>query len=242
MGRKLLKNASSTIRNDYTMNKTTRDEVISDIAKVIGPLFEQKGFVQKKNIFEFHDTNTNNIYQYEIRLSKRKGYFSLHLHLKLFNKPFMKEVNEVLKKVLLDKDYDYLEGWDDKSIKSTIKSRLSNFRLGMLADWRDFKEENESLSDFWDRFSIWMCFFDDINEIPNWKAQLVQSVLFTEKWISDIQSNPEQWIINNTYYSALYLLKKQNRIIELNEKYSYLLAKNSSDDELILFYKYLTTS
>ena len=58
MGRKLLKNASSTIRNDYTMNKTTRDEVISDIAKVIGPLFEQKGFVQKKNIFEFHDSNT----------------------------------------------------------------------------------------------------------------------------------------------------------------------------------------
>ena len=224
------------------MNKTPKDEVILDMAKVIGPLFEQKGFVQKKNIFEFHDTNTNNIYQYEILLSKRKGYFSLHLRLNLLNKPFMKEVNKVLEKVLLDKDYDYLKGWDDKSKKSTIKSRLSNFRLRMLTDWRDFKEENESLSDFRDRFSIWMCVFDDINEIPNWKAQLVQSVLFTEKWISDIQSNPEQWIINNTYYSALYLLKKQNRIIELNEKYSYLLAKNSSDDELILFYKYLTTS
>ena len=154
----------------------------------------------------------------------------------------MKEVNEVLKKVLLDKDYDYLEGWDDKSKKSTIKSRLSDFKLGMLADWRGFKEENESLSDFRDRFSIWMCVFDDINEIPNWKAQLVQSVLFTEKWVLDIQSNPEQWIINKTYYPALYLLKKQNRIIKLNEKYSYLLAKNSSDDELILFYKYLTTS
>ena len=48
------------------MNKTPKDEVISDIAKVIGPLFEQKGLVQKKNKFEFHDTNTNNIYQYEI--------------------------------------------------------------------------------------------------------------------------------------------------------------------------------
>lgn len=224
------------------MVKITKDEVILDMAKVIGPLFEKKGFVQKKNKFEFHDSKTNNIYQYEILLSKRKGYFSLHLRLNLFNKPFMKEVNEVLKKVLLDKDYDYLEGWDDKSKKSAIKSRLSNFRLGMLADWRGFKEENESLSDFRDRFSIWMCVFDDINEIPNWKAQLVQSVLFTEKWVLDIQSNPEQWIINKTYYPALYLLKKQNRIIKLNEKYSYLLAKNSSDDELILFYKYLTTS
>ena len=224
------------------MNKTPKEEVISDIAKVIGPLFEQKGFVQKKNIFEFHDSNTNNIYQYEICLSKRKGYFSLHLYLNLFNKPFMKEVNEVLKKVLLDKDYDYLEGWDDKSKKSTIKSRLSDFILGMLTDWRDFKEENESLSDFWDRFSIWMSVFDDIKEIPNWKAQLVQSVLFTEKWVLDIQSNPEQWIINRAAYPALYLLKKQNRIIELNEKYNYLLKRSNYKDELMYFYKHLTAS
>ena len=43
------------------MVKITRDEVILDMAKVIVPLFEQKGFVQKKNIFEFHDSNTNNI-------------------------------------------------------------------------------------------------------------------------------------------------------------------------------------
>ena len=222
------------------MNKTPKDEVISDIAKVIGPLFEQKGFVQKKNIFEFHDSNTNNIYQYEIRLSKRKGYFSLHLRLNFLNKPFMKEVNEVLKKVWLDEDFIRLEDSSDEMIKYAMKLRLSNFRLRMLTDWRDFKEENESLSDFWDRFSIWMCFFDDINEIPNWKAQLVQSVLFTEKWISDIQSNQEQWIINHTAYPALYFLKKQNRIIELNEKYNYLLKGNNYKDELMCFYKYLT--
>jgi len=30
-------------------------------------------------------------------------------------------------------------------------------------------------------------------------VQLVQSVLFTEKWISNIQSNLEQWIIDNTH-------------------------------------------
>ena len=224
------------------MNKTPKDEVISDMAKVIGPLFEQKGFVQKKNIFEFHDTNTNNIYQYEICLSKSKGYFSLHLRLNLLNKPFMKEVNEALKKVLLDKDYDYLKGWDDKTVKETIKLRLRDFILGMVTDWRDFKEENESLSDFNDRFFIWVTAFNDINEIPNWKAQLVQSVLFTEKWVLDIQSNPEQWIINHTAYPALYLLKKQNRIIELNEKYNYLLKGKHYKDELMYFYKHLTAS
>ena len=224
------------------MNKTPKDEVISDIAKVIGPLFEQKGFVQKKNIFEFHDSNTNNIYQYEIRLSKRKGYFSLHLRLNLLNKPFMKEVNEVLKKVWLDEDFIRLEDSSDEMIKYAMKLRLSNFSLGMLTDWRDFKEENESLSDFNDRFFIWVTAFNDINEIPNWKAQLVQSVLFTEKWVSDIQSNPEQWIIDHTIYQALYLLKKQNRIIELNEKYNYSLTLYKSNNELIFFYKYLTAS
>ena len=222
------------------MNKTPKEEVISDIAKVIGPLFEQKGFVQKKNIFQFHDSNTNNIYQYEIRLSKSKGYFSLHLLLNLLNKPFMKEVNKILEKVLLDKDYDYPDNWDDRTIKNSIKSRTSNFCLRMLTDWRHFKEENESLADFNDRFSIWVNAFNDINEIPNWKAQLVQSVLFTEKWVSDIQSNPEQWIINHTAYPALYFLKKQNRIIELNEKYNYLLNGNNYKNELMCFYKYLT--
>ena len=224
------------------MVKITKDEVILDIAKVIGPLFEQKGFVQKKNIFEFHDSNTNNIYQYEILLSKSKGYFSLHLRLNLLNKPFMKEVNEVLKKVWLDEDFIRLEDSSDEMIKYAMKLRLSNFRLRMLTDWRDFKEENESLSDFRDRFSIWVTAFNDINEIPNWKAQLVQSVLFTEKWVLDIQSNPEQWIINHTAYPALYLLKKQNRIIELNEKYNYLLKRSNYKDELMYFYKHLTAS
>ena len=224
------------------MNKTTKDEVILDMAKVIGPLFEQKGFVQKKNIFEFHDSNTNNIYQYEIRLSKRKGYFSLHLLLNLLNKPFMKEVNKVLEKVWLDENYIHPENFDKNLIEKIIKSRVSNFCLRMLTDWRYFKEENESLTDFNDRFSIWVTAFNDINEIPNWKAQLVQSVLFAEKWFSNIQSNPEQWIIDNTYYPALYLLKKQNRIIELNEKYNYLLKGNNYKDELMCFYKYLTAS
>ena len=154
----------------------------------------------------------------------------------------MKEVNKVLKKVWLDGDFIRLEDRSDETIKSAMKVRTSNFCLSMVTDWRGFKEENESLSDFWDRFSIWFSVFDDINEIPNWKAQLVQSVLFTEKWILDIQSNPEQWIINNTYYSALYLLKKQNRIIELNEKYNYLLKRSFYKNELIFFYKYLTES
>ena len=111
----------------------------------------------------------------------------------------MKEVNEVLKKVWLDEDFILKEDIGDEMIKYAMKIRTSNFRLAMLTDWRDFKEENESLADFKDRFFIWICVFDDINEISNWKAQQVQSVLFAEQCFSNIQSNPEQWIIDNTH-------------------------------------------
>jgi len=66
-------------------------------------------------------------------------------------------------------------------IKYVMKIRLSNFGLAMVTDWCDFKEKNESLADFNDWFFIWVNAFNDINEILNWKVQLVQSLLFAEK-------------------------------------------------------------
>ena len=59
------------------MVKITRDEVILDMAKVIVPLFEQKGFVQKKNIFEFHDSNTNNISIWNTSFEKKGLFFTI---------------------------------------------------------------------------------------------------------------------------------------------------------------------
>lgn len=50
-------------------------------------------------------------------------------------------MNKVLKKVLLDKDYDYPKRWNDKIIQSTIKLRINDFNLEMVTDWRVFKRK-----------------------------------------------------------------------------------------------------
>ncbi|MGG8095094.1 hypothetical protein PGO14_05795 [Klebsiella aerogenes] len=217
------------------MNKS-KDDIISDIAKVIGPLLEKKGFLRKKNYFELND-NIGNTYQYEIYISKSKGYFTLHLRLKLLNKSLMKEVNKVLEKTLLDKDYSYPNNWCDRDINTSIKTRINDFCVAMVTDWRCFKEENETLEDFRKRFSIWMCVFDDINEIDNWKEQLIKSLEFAEKWFLNVGSH--QWVIDNTLYPAMYILKKEEKNTELNGKYEEVLSKVRSEDEVKLFFNYL---
>ena len=50
-------------------------------------------------------------------------------------------MNKILKKVLLDKDYDYTKRWNDKIIQSTIKLRINDFNLEMVTDWRVFKRK-----------------------------------------------------------------------------------------------------
>lgn len=218
------------------MNKS-KDDIILDIAKVIGPLLEKKGFSRKKNYFELDD-NIGNTYQYEICLSKNKGHFTLHLRLKLLNKSLMKEVNKVLEKTLLDKDYSYPNNWGDHDIKTSIKTRINDFCLAMVTDWRYFKKENETLEDFRKRFSIWMCVFDDINEIDDWKEQLIESLEFAEKWFLNIGSH--QWVIDNTLYPAMYILKKEGKNTELNSKYEEVLSKVRTENEAKLFFNYLS--
>ncbi len=219
------------------MNKS-KDDIILDIAEIISPLLENKGFSRKKNFFEFND-NVGNTYQYEICLSKNKGHFTLHLRLKLLNKSLMKEVNKILEKILLDNNYVYPNNWEERDIKISIKTRINDFCLSMVTDWRCFKEENETLEDFRKRFFIWMCVFDDINEIDGWREQLVKSIIFTEKWLLNVGSH--QWIIDNTLYPAMYILKKEGKNIELNNKYKEVLSKVRSENEAKLFFRYLNT-
>ncbi|EIX6435703.1 hypothetical protein MKU92_004738 [Salmonella enterica] len=217
------------------MNKS-KDDIVLDIAKIISPLLEKKGFSRKKNYFELND-NVGNTYQYEILLSKNKGHFALHLRLKLLNKSLMKEVNKILEKTLLDKDYSYPNNWEERDIKASIKTRINDFCLTMLTDWRCFKDEGENLDNFRKRFSIWMCVFDDINDIDDWKEQLIESLIFAEKWFLNVGSH--QWIVDNTLYPAMYILKKEEKNIELNNKYKEVLAKVRSKNEAELFFRYL---
>jgi len=219
------------------MNKTTKD-IISDIATVIRPLFESKGFTFKKNYFESSD-DSGNIYQYEINLSKNKGYFSLHLRLKLLNKYLMRDVNSVLEKALRDSSYKYHSNWSEGDIEASIKTRTNDYCVSMITDWRCFKNEDESLDEFRKRFSIWMCVFNDINEVNNWEKQLTESVELSLSWFSAIGS--DEWIIENTLYPALLVLKRI-KPDKLDEKYKFILSKARSENEAKLFFNYLNNT
>lgn len=216
--------------------RKTKEDIIFDIVSVIRPLFESKGFTFKKNCFESND-NLGNTYQYEINISKSKGHFSLHLRLKLLNRKLMKEVNAVLEKVLRDSTYRYPSNWSEKDIEASIKTRVNDYCISMITDWRCFKNENESLDEFRNRFSIWMCVFNDINEINNWEKQLIESVELSTSWFSIIGS--DEWIIKNTSYPALLILKKIDSDKKLDEKYRDVLSKVRSEDEAKLFLNYL---
>lgn len=222
------------------MIKKTKDDVYKEICDVIEPVFTSKGFhLRKKSFFEYNDSE-GNLFQYEINLSKRKGYFSLHLILRVFNKKIMEPVNKILDSASKDDDYEYPDNWDDALIESNRKAILKNKCVGGLTDWRCFKNEEESLSDFADRFSIWFCVFDELDEKLNWKNQLLESVNMATYWFFEVYN--KEWIIANTEYPSLYLLKKENRLDELKERYTYLLSRSKLNQELNLFMKYLEKS
>jgi hypothetical protein len=222
------------------MIKKTKDDIFKEITDVIAPAFASKGFqLRKNNLFEYNDSE-GNLFQYEINLSKQKGYFSLHLMLNVFNKNIMEPINKILESVLRDDEYDYPDNWDDACLESTIKFRIKNKYLCGVTDWRCFKNEEESLSDFRDRFSIWFCVFDELDEKLNWKNQLIESVNMATYWFFEVYN--KDWIIANTEYPSLYLLKKENRLDELKERYASIFPKARLKDELELFMKYLEKS
>lgn len=218
------------------INKTTKD-ILNEIVSVIRDPFANKSFELKKQRFFEHVADNGNIFSYEIIISKRKGYFSLHIRLLLKNNILMSKVNSILERVVNDPSYEYPDNWDEKTIKESKKTILSNDTVTMLTDWRRLKSEDESLDEFNSRFSVWIRVFDDLSEIDNWKNQLIDSVNLSVSWFSKVES--KEWIISNTVYPALYLLKKENRMEELECKYSEVLSKARLKDELILFMKYL---
>ncbi|MBB5886003.1 MULTISPECIES: hypothetical protein [unclassified Xanthomonas] len=219
------------------MTNQTKDAVLQQIADVVGPLLERQGFVRRRHRFEAAD-GSGSLRGYEMSLSRSKAHFALLLRLMLSNPTLMKRVNAVLKQSLLDADAAYPANWDAATIGKAIQARTRDTTVAMLTDWRCFKAADESLEAFRTRFSIWMCVFDTIEEVDDWQAQLVQSVVFAHDWFSSVGS--EQWIIENTLYPALYLLHAQGRHAELERKYEEVLSNSRSKNEVALFFKHLT--
>lgn len=217
-----------------------KKDIISKIVETIRMTFEQDGF-KLKVPNKFVKRNGDSLYIYEICVTNLKTHFSLHLKLKLQNKSISTGVNNVLKKVLKNPGIKYPSNFTDKVIEDIFKGRTSNKDVYGLTDWRLFKEDEQTLNDFNERFSIWFSTFEKIENRMNWQTELLQSVDYAKSWFLLVDN--DAYLIKHTDYVAMYLLKKQNNTKEVEAKYKeiYNRMKTLGQDtqELELFYKYL---
>ena len=217
-----------------------KKDIISKIVETIRMTFEQDGF-KLKVPNKFVKRNGDSLYIYEICVTNLKIHFSLHLKLKLQNKSISTGVNNVLKKVLKNPGIKYPSNFTDKVIEDIFKGRTSNKDVYGLTDWRLFKEDEQTLNDFNERFSIWFSTFEKIENRMNWQTELLQSVDYAKSWFLLVDN--DAYLIKHTDYVAMYLLKKQNNTKEVEAKYKeiYNRMKTLGQDtqELELFYKYL---
>lgn len=217
--------------------QTNSRDTIKMITDTLQPFFAERHFILKKHCYFELCQENGYTYQYEIVLSKQKGYYALSLRLNLLNDSIMQSVNNILHSVLHDTRYQYPANWTTKDIEKTITLRVKNKTVSSVSDWRMFKDENESLQDFRERFSIWMCVFDHLNDIPCWKEQLIKSVDLSLNWFN--QASNDEWVSNNTMYPALVLLNKDNQE-NLIKKYNSLLKITRNTAELSLFLEHLS--
>ena len=217
-----------------------KKDIISKIVETIKTTFEQDGF-KLKMPNKFVKRNGDSLYIYEICVTNLKTHFSLHLKLKLQNKSISTGINNVLKKVLKNPGIKYPSNFSNKVIEDIFKGRTSNKDVYGLTDWRLFKEDEQTLNDFNERFSIWFSTFEKIENRINWQTELLQSVDYAKSWFLLVDN--DAYLIKHTDYVAMYLLKKQNNTKGVEAKYKeiYNRMKTLGQDtqELELFYKYL---
>ena len=217
-----------------------KKDIINKIVETIRTTFEQDGF-KLKVPNKFVKRNGDSLYIYEICVTNLKTHFSLHLKLKLQNKSISTGVNNVLKKVLKNPGIKYPSNFRNKVIEDILKGRTSNKDVYGLTDWRLFKEDEQTLNDFNERFSIWFSTFEKLENRMNWQTELLQSVDYAKSWFLLVDN--DAYLIKHTDYVAMYLLKKQNNTKGVEAKYKeiYNRMKTLGQDtqELELFYKYL---
>ena len=217
-------------------------DLLDFVYKTVAVELEGYGFSREKKFYKKIIKDSDDvILKYEAVVSSRKGFFSLHLVLVIEDKKISKKVNDILKPILERKIYP--EQWADSDIKYSIKSRLSDKSWYRLTDWRVFRENGEGLAEFNSRFNIWVCSFDDINDIPSWRDQLLLSAKYANYFY--VNNCKIDWIINNTGYHSLVILADigdkdglKNRSIKSRDKI------NGADEETELrcFYESLINS
>lgn len=217
-----------------------KKEIVTKIIEVVKPHLEELGFsLKRSNCFE--KRKNGSLYIYEIDVAKTSSCYSLHLKLRLQNKYIANSVNSVLKNALTDPRMKYPSNFTAKTIAEILKARTSNKDVYGLTDWRFFKNEEQSLEDFNNQFSIWFSVFENIEDKENWVFQLTESVGFAQKWF-DLVDNDE-YLIEHTDNVAMVLLKRRNDTYRLKNKYEEIYnsekSQNRDTTELKLFYEHL---
>jgi len=178
-------------------------DMYSALTLVLTEPFAAHGFALRKRCLFEKASGNGRTRRYSMRLSKRNGWFSLHLTLQLLDPALMKRVNAVLEKALRDERFQYPDNWSQALIEKTIAGRTSNQVVAELTDWRTLKDASETLDSFNERFSIWLFSFDSPDEKAGWKEQLLASIGLALKWFGQVDS--DDWILANTVYPSLYL-------------------------------------
>lgn len=109
-----------------------------------------------------------------------------------------------------------------------------------LTDWRCFQSPAEPLETFNKNFNIWACAFNDLSEIESWEKQLSLSVGYCEQFYQTIRS--DKWLIENSTYHALIILKTKSDDSGLMKKFNELkndIFLDIDSSELDSFYKIL---
>ena len=228
-----------------------KNEILQQIVDILEtPFLRHEFWYKKKGIFERIEPNTGSKQQYRITLSKAKGFFRLHLFLDLNNAEMLKEYDSLLKEVRVNSYVGFPEEFREKCIKELRKIKYHSL-IG-LTDWRELRNKNETVEDFNNRFILWFCAFDELNELNTYKSptkvltpplekQLMTSIDLCLKFFK--QTENIGYIIEKTFYQGLFLLKQQGKKNELQNKYNAYIEDarkykiNTNDEEC--FYKLL---
>ena len=193
------------------------------------------------------DGNTEQ--QYHITFRKKYGCFLMSIELIVQNKVLLKDFDVLYRETLIFGYRNFEDNFRDECIKMILKQKYVT--LCGLGDWRELKEENESLESFNARFRLWSPpYFEDLKDLnnilekegsPTWQEQCLTSINLSLKFFK--KTEDINWIINNTEYQGLFLLKQMGRVEEVENKYNSLLEKKrkygNNTESIEYFYKLL---
>lgn len=210
-----------------------KKEILNQIVSVLEEPFTAHGFRyvgSGRFVRKLSDGNTKQ--QYHITFGKKNDYFILHLGLAVLNRVLLKDFDTLRKETIIFGYRNFEDNFRNKCIKSLLKQRKYEC-LCSLGDWRELREEDESLESFNARFILWLAShfkdLEDLNHIlkkegrPTWQEQCLTSISLSLKYFK--KTEDINWIIDNTEYQGLFLLKQMGRIEDAENKYNSYLER-----------------